>query len=150
MASSSPHGSPPLPRPKSPPELYGKRREFAKVVMLEREIGFLQEELKSIENLQPASCCIKEVADYVVANPEPLITTYVKLICLRRLVNHVVSGNGYVEIPVSICHGFAVAATVAVRLNCRSAVPVRARCPTVVPARYPAAVAVSARAARNV
>ncbi|GKE22944.1 hypothetical protein Tco_1434456, partial [Tanacetum coccineum] len=30
------------PRPKSPPELYGKRRELAKVVMLEREIGFLK------------------------------------------------------------------------------------------------------------
>ncbi|CAI9286154.1 unnamed protein product [Lactuca saligna] len=67
--------TPPLPRPKSPPELYGKRRELAKVVMLEREIGFLQEELKSTETLQPASYCIKEVADYVVANPEPLITT---------------------------------------------------------------------------
>ncbi|KAI3789970.1 hypothetical protein L2E82_02778 [Cichorium intybus] len=70
-------GSPalPVPRPKSPPELYGKRREFAKVVMLEREIGFLQEELKSTETLQPASRCIKEVADYMIANPEPLITT---------------------------------------------------------------------------
>nr|KAJ0203677.1 hypothetical protein LSAT_V11C500279510 [Lactuca sativa] len=67
--------TPPLPRPKSPPELYGKRRELAKVVMLEREIGFLQEELKSTETLQPASFCIKEVADYVIANPEPLITT---------------------------------------------------------------------------
>lgn len=72
----SPEGSPSLalPRPKSPPELYCKRRELAKVVMLEREIGFLQEELKSIETLQPASFCIKEVADYVVTNPEPLIT----------------------------------------------------------------------------
>lgn len=35
----------PPPRPKSPPEypdLYGKRRELAKVQMLEREIGFLE------------------------------------------------------------------------------------------------------------
>nr|GEW93587.1 guanine nucleotide-binding protein subunit gamma 3 [Tanacetum cinerariifolium] len=55
------------PRPKSPPELYGKRRELAKVVMLEREIGFLKEELKSIEKLQPASFCVKEVADYLAA-----------------------------------------------------------------------------------
>ncbi|KAK9071191.1 hypothetical protein SSX86_009759 [Deinandra increscens subsp. villosa] len=68
MASS------PVPRPKSPPELYGKRRELAKVVMLEREIGFLQEELKSIETIKPVSSCIKEVADYVVTAPEPLIT----------------------------------------------------------------------------
>uniref|UniRef100_M1CP55 Uncharacterized protein n=1 Tax=Solanum tuberosum TaxID=4113 RepID=M1CP55_SOLTU len=36
----------PPPRPKSPPQypdLYGKRREFAKVQMLEREIGFLEQ-----------------------------------------------------------------------------------------------------------
>lgn len=36
---------PPPPRPKSPPEypdLYGKRREAARVQMLEREIGFLE------------------------------------------------------------------------------------------------------------
>lgn len=35
----------PPPQPKSPPQnpdLYGKRRELAKVQMLEREIGFLQ------------------------------------------------------------------------------------------------------------
>lgn len=35
----------PPPRPKSPPEypdLYGKRRELAKIQMLEREIGFLE------------------------------------------------------------------------------------------------------------
>lgn len=35
----------PPPRPKSPPEypdLYGKRREAARVQMLEREIGFLE------------------------------------------------------------------------------------------------------------
>ncbi|KAI6679745.1 hypothetical protein NL676_033626 [Syzygium grande] len=71
----------PPPRPKSPPEypdLYGKRREAAKVQMLEREIGFLEEELKSLDGLQPASRCCKEVADFVVANPEPLIPTYQK------------------------------------------------------------------------
>lgn len=46
MAGSS-SGVPtlPPPRPKSPPEypdLYGKRRELAKVQMLEREISFLE------------------------------------------------------------------------------------------------------------
>lgn len=42
-ASSVP--SLPPPRPKSPPEypdLYGKRREMARVQVLEREIGFLE------------------------------------------------------------------------------------------------------------
>ncbi|RXI06181.1 hypothetical protein DVH24_018223 [Malus domestica] len=68
----------PPPRPKSPPQypdLYGKRRETARVQMLEREIGFLEEELKSVERLQPASRCCKEVVDFVVANPDPLIPT---------------------------------------------------------------------------
>jgi hypothetical protein len=40
----------PSPCPKSPreyPDLYGKRREMAKVQMLEREIGFLEVGLKS-------------------------------------------------------------------------------------------------------
>ncbi|XP_011039976.1 PREDICTED: guanine nucleotide-binding protein subunit gamma 3 isoform X1 [Populus euphratica] len=68
----------PPPCPKSPPEypdLYGKRREMAKVQMLEREIGFLEEELKSLQGLQPASRCCKEVTDFVVANSDPLIPT---------------------------------------------------------------------------
>ncbi|KAL0843397.1 hypothetical protein Bca101_016642 [Brassica carinata] len=66
----------PPPRPKSPPEypdLYGKRREAARVQMLEREIGFLEGEIKFIQGVQPASRCCKEVSDFVVANPDPLI-----------------------------------------------------------------------------
>ncbi|KAI8553330.1 hypothetical protein RHMOL_Rhmol05G0006900 [Rhododendron molle] len=65
--SSSGVPSLPPPRPKSPPEypdLYGKRRELAKVQMLEREIGFLEGELKFVESLPPASRCCKE---YVIA-----------------------------------------------------------------------------------
>ncbi|KAK1549513.1 hypothetical protein Q3G72_003203 [Acer saccharum] len=66
----------PPPCPKSPPEypdLYGKRREAAKVQLMEREIGFLEEELKSIEGLHPASKYCKEVADFVMATSDPLI-----------------------------------------------------------------------------
>nr|ASH96883.1 heterotrimeric G-protein gamma 10 [Brassica juncea] len=66
----------PPPRPKSPPEypdLYGKRREAARVQMLEREIGYLEGEIKFIEGVQPASRCCKEVSDFVVANSDPLI-----------------------------------------------------------------------------
>ncbi|KAK6126758.1 hypothetical protein DH2020_039503 [Rehmannia glutinosa] len=72
----------PPPQPKSPPEypdLYGKRRELAKVQMLEREISFLEEELKSIEGLQLASRSCKEVADFVIANADPLIPTTKKI-----------------------------------------------------------------------
>ncbi|KAG4949458.1 hypothetical protein JHK85_043327 [Glycine max] len=53
----------PSPTPKAPsgyPDLYRKRRETAKIQMLEREISFLEEELKSSEGLQPASRCCKE------------------------------------------------------------------------------------------
>ncbi|CAJ1940518.1 unnamed protein product [Sphenostylis stenocarpa] len=77
LRSSSLPSLPP-PSPKSPPEypdLYGKRRETARVHMLEREITFLEEELKSVEGLQPASRCCKEVADYVMANADPLLPT---------------------------------------------------------------------------
>ncbi|XP_061995388.1 uncharacterized protein LOC133713398 isoform X2 [Rosa rugosa] len=35
----------------------------------------LLEELKSVECLQPASRCCKEIADFVTANPDPLIPT---------------------------------------------------------------------------
>ncbi|KAH1041902.1 hypothetical protein GLYMA_09G070100v4 [Glycine max] len=69
----------PLPSPKaappSCPDLYGKRREMAKIQMLEREISFLEEELKSSEGLQPASRCCKEIADFVMANSDPLLPT---------------------------------------------------------------------------
>ncbi|PPD97419.1 hypothetical protein GOBAR_DD05569 [Gossypium barbadense] len=57
------------PSPKSPPkypDLYGKRRERAKVQMLEREISFLEEELKSIEGFQPASRYCKEYAQFAI------------------------------------------------------------------------------------
>ncbi|XP_061361780.1 guanine nucleotide-binding protein subunit gamma 3-like [Gastrolobium bilobum] len=76
MVRSSSVPSLPPPSPKSPPEypdLFGKRREMARVQMLERERTFLEEELKSVEGLQPASRCCKEIADYVMANPDPLI-----------------------------------------------------------------------------
>ncbi|XP_027339514.1 guanine nucleotide-binding protein subunit gamma 3-like [Abrus precatorius] len=68
----------PLPSTMAPPgypDLYGKRREMARVQMLEREISFLEEELKSSDGLQRASRCCKEIADYVMANPDPLLPT---------------------------------------------------------------------------
>ncbi|KAJ0266475.1 Guanine nucleotide-binding protein subunit gamma 3 [Hirschfeldia incana] len=74
--SSLAKSSLPPPRPKSPPEypdLYGKRREAARVQMLEREIGYLEAKIKFIEGVQPASRCCKEVSDFVVANSDPLI-----------------------------------------------------------------------------
>ncbi|CAI9765982.1 unnamed protein product [Fraxinus pennsylvanica] len=70
------------PRPKSPPaypDLYGKRRELAKVQILEREISFLEEELKSVEGLRPASQSCKEIADFVTGNSDPFIPTTKKI-----------------------------------------------------------------------
>ncbi|KAJ4959171.1 hypothetical protein NE237_026282 [Protea cynaroides] len=66
----------PSPCPKSPPrypDLCGKRRVLVKVQMIESEISFLEEELKSLEGLQPASSHCKEVDNFVGANPDPLI-----------------------------------------------------------------------------
>ncbi|KAK9282525.1 hypothetical protein L1049_005445 [Liquidambar formosana] len=60
--------------PESPlghPDLYWKRRKMAKVQVLEREIGLLEEELKSLEGLQPASRCCKELDDFIGAKPDP-------------------------------------------------------------------------------
>ncbi|VYS67463.1 unnamed protein product [Arabidopsis thaliana] len=51
-SSLAPSSLPP-PRPKSPPEypdLYGKRREAARVQMLEREIGFLEANNEKVED----------------------------------------------------------------------------------------------------
>lgn len=62
MAGAGSMPSMPPPRPKSPPQypdLYGKRREFAKVQMLEREIGFLEVTLVPILNSQFSSVDLK-------------------------------------------------------------------------------------------
>ncbi|TXG68324.1 hypothetical protein EZV62_003259 [Acer yangbiense] len=76
VACGSEAVEPPM-SPRSPPEvgldLYGKRRQMVKVQVLEREIGLLQEELKSVEDLQPASRCCKELNDFVEAKPDPFI-----------------------------------------------------------------------------
>ncbi|KAK8543167.1 hypothetical protein V6N12_015731 [Hibiscus sabdariffa] len=121
-SSSSVQTLPP-PCPKSPPEypdLYGKRRETAKIQMLEREISFLEEELKSLEGLQPASRYCKEVTDFVMAKSDPLIPTsrknrkscrfwkwlwYQFLVLLFYVFSLLV-----VEFPALTCHGSAVAA----------------------------------------
>ncbi|KAL8464076.1 hypothetical protein ACS0TY_033843 [Phlomoides rotata] len=66
--------SPPPPLPPEYPDLYGKRRELAKVQVLEREIGFLEEEVKSVGGHQPVSRACKEVVDFVTCcNADPLL-----------------------------------------------------------------------------
>ncbi|CAA7395627.1 unnamed protein product [Spirodela intermedia] len=66
----------PAPSPKSPPrypDFCGRHRLQAEVQILNREIGFLEEELQSLDDLQPASRSCKEVNEFVGANPDPLI-----------------------------------------------------------------------------
>ncbi|BBH08208.1 Guanine nucleotide-binding protein subunit gamma 3 [Prunus dulcis] len=73
----------PPPCPKSPPQypdLYGKRRETARVQMLEREIGFLEEELKSVERLQPSSRCCKDCKPRSINTYEPKETPVMSLL----------------------------------------------------------------------
>ncbi|XP_076940797.1 guanine nucleotide-binding protein subunit gamma 3-like [Bidens hawaiensis] len=54
-------------------DLYGKRRQLAKVQVLEREINVLQDEIKSLAELELASRCCKELEDFVEATPDPLV-----------------------------------------------------------------------------
>ncbi|GAB4838052.1 hypothetical protein Ancab_027582 [Ancistrocladus abbreviatus] len=80
MSSTVPSMPPPCPRsPPQYPDLYGKRREIARLQMLDREKGFLEEELKFAEGLQPASRCCKEVADFMASKSDPLIPTNQKI-----------------------------------------------------------------------
>ncbi|KAK2651956.1 hypothetical protein Ddye_011812 [Dipteronia dyeriana] len=79
VACGSAAVEPPM-SPRSPPggglDLYGKRRQMVKVQVLEREIGLLKEELKSVEDLQLASRCCKELNDFVETKPDPFIAAY--------------------------------------------------------------------------
>nr|GMD01884.1 guanine nucleotide-binding protein subunit gamma 3 [Ipomoea batatas] len=105
----------PPPRPKSPPQypdLYGKRRELARVQMLEREIGFLEvsfftfldcwDELKFVDRLHPASRSWSPISFWPTQ-----ILLYQQS---RRAADLLVSGNGSaVGRRVSACRGFVVA-----------------------------------------
>ncbi|OMO66147.1 hypothetical protein COLO4_30738 [Corchorus olitorius] len=77
-SSESSFGAPPV-SPRSPPgslDFYGKRTQMVKVQALEREIGLLQDELKSVDGFQPASAYCKEVDDFVGATQDPLVIMY--------------------------------------------------------------------------
>ncbi|KAK6944729.1 G-protein gamma-like domain, partial [Dillenia turbinata] len=105
-SSSGPTLPPPCPKsPPGYPDLYGKRRELARVQMLEREISFLEDELKSIDGLQPASRSCKEVADYVVANADPLVPTHRKIRRSFRFWKWLCWYIGAVDHLVSAAHG---------------------------------------------
>ncbi|XP_027173984.1 guanine nucleotide-binding protein subunit gamma 3 [Coffea eugenioides] len=134
LGSTAKAPSLPPPRPKSPPEypdLYGKRRELAKVQMLEREIRFLEDELKFVEGLQPASRSCKDVADYVTANSDPLMPATKRVhrsCCFWKWL----WPNMCIKVHFPLCtvdhhasafHGFAVKA-VSLILRCRAAVVV--------------------------
>ncbi|KAG5547036.1 hypothetical protein RHGRI_012910 [Rhododendron griersonianum] len=132
MAGSS-SGVPtlPPPRPKSPPEypdLYGKRRELAKVQMLEREISFLEGELKFVESLPPASRCCKEVADFAVTNPDPFIPTIRVTPTNTSPINYFLMVTDrllLVEHPVLTSHGCAVLGASLI-LKCQAAAAIAA------------------------
>ncbi|CAH1425433.1 unnamed protein product [Lactuca virosa] len=54
-------------------DLYGKRRQAARVQVIEREIGLLQDEIKSLGSIGLASSSCKELDDFIDATPDPLI-----------------------------------------------------------------------------
>ncbi|URE42476.1 hypothetical protein MUK42_04347 [Musa troglodytarum] len=83
VPSAPPLSAPPVvvvaPRPKSPPkypDLCGRRRLQLELQMLNREIGFIEEELQSLEGVQPVSRCCKEVNEFVGIKPDPLMPMY--------------------------------------------------------------------------
>ncbi|WOL06536.1 hypothetical protein Cni_G15270 [Canna indica] len=64
------------PSPKSPPrypDLCGRRRLQLELQILNREIGFLEEELQSLEGIQHVSRWCKQVNDFVGLKPDPLM-----------------------------------------------------------------------------
>ncbi|KAG9458107.1 hypothetical protein H6P81_002615 [Aristolochia fimbriata] len=66
----------PVPSPRSPPkypDVCGRHRKQAELQVLNREIGFLEEELQSLDTLHPASKCCKEIHEFMGKNPDPLI-----------------------------------------------------------------------------
>ncbi|XXG51424.1 hypothetical protein AAC387_Pa02g5197 [Persea americana] len=92
MATNSANllSSPPLPEapchrsPPRYPDFYGKHRKQVELQILNREIGFLKEELQSVGDLKPASSCCKEYAvmlvdEFVGTNPDPLILQNLKI-----------------------------------------------------------------------
>ncbi|GAB2294639.1 Guanine nucleotide-binding protein subunit gamma 2 [Dionaea muscipula] len=51
----------------------GKHRILAELKRLEQEIGFLENELKNLENLEPASAACEELLGFVKTIPDPLL-----------------------------------------------------------------------------
>ncbi|KAF3324146.1 Guanine nucleotide-binding protein subunit gamma 3 [Carex littledalei] len=94
------------PRPKSPPkypDLCGRRRLQLEVQILNREIGFLQEELQSLEGIQPVSRCCKELNEFVGTKPDPIIPVYE----IRRDMGPVACGGGSGQRCAAASHGYA-------------------------------------------
>ncbi|CAK9175354.1 unnamed protein product [Ilex paraguariensis] len=91
----------PPPRPKPPPEcpnLYGKRRELARIQMMEAEIGFLEAVIYAQRSFSVPWRNLKLLKAF------NLLPDIVKK--LERFVG-LTSGNGFVECPASISHGAA-------------------------------------------
>ncbi|XP_068660576.1 guanine nucleotide-binding protein subunit gamma 4-like isoform X1 [Aristolochia californica] len=77
-----------IPSPRSPPkypDMCGRHRKQAELPVLNREIGFLEEELQSLDTLHPASKCCKEIDEFVGKNPDPLIPLNLKVHRSSRL-----------------------------------------------------------------
>ncbi|GFS38531.1 guanine nucleotide-binding protein subunit gamma [Actinidia rufa] len=122
-SSSSVVPSLPLPRPKSPPEypdLYGKRREVAKVQMLEREITFLECGGGDLAITQTLDLSVlpensNTLENYVMEgtsrNMAHLCTEMQKS---EDSIGLVVTGNGSADHPVLTFRGFAVLAALLV------------------------------------
>ncbi|PWZ58281.1 Guanine nucleotide-binding protein subunit gamma 3 [Zea mays] len=64
------------PQPRSPPrypDLCGRRRLQLEVQILNREVGFLEQEIQGLERIQPVSRCCNDVNEFVSAKTDPMI-----------------------------------------------------------------------------
>ncbi|OAY78932.1 Guanine nucleotide-binding protein subunit gamma 3 [Ananas comosus] len=121
------------PSPKSPPkypDFCGRRRLQLEVQILNREIGFLEDELQSLDGIQPVSKCCKEVNEFVGTKPDPLIPINKKRRRSCRLLRWIGLWNTEEKIgfkehyqnSASTSHGSAVALVCAcLRSNYRAA-----------------------------
>ncbi|GLJ11837.1 hypothetical protein SUGI_0178250 [Cryptomeria japonica] len=99
IASTSRTGQPlPLPKPKTPPrhpDIHGKYRKQAELKHLDQEISLLEEELRSLEGLPPASRCCKEVEEFIHTHPDPLLQSNEqvrKSFCSLKIIDIKVGG----------------------------------------------------------
>ncbi|KAG6555563.1 hypothetical protein Mapa_002798 [Marchantia paleacea] len=72
---SAARSSPPLPQPRSVPDLHGRARKKAELNRLNAEIRLLKDELQRLETLPPASEVCKMFVQSIESQSDPFLGT---------------------------------------------------------------------------